>query len=201
MGEPLEPVRESKRSRTQVAHFESPIPELSQIMKDLKKKEKEEKANSEKPQENPPVFFKGEHLAVRNPEGSFYLCRTCQNIYRHSKKIKIQWLGLTPENNPDKNIFSPEYYDTTEDDPDGLDISLYKDEDQLDEIEKKRKQDAKKKNKPVTPAAPKEKAGNSRSKPPTKKKKKTTVAPPPPPPVKSASVKKSPAPKKAAIKK
>ena len=27
-------------------------------MKDLKKKEKEEKANSEKPQENPPVFFK-----------------------------------------------------------------------------------------------------------------------------------------------
>merc|ERR1712223_1631131 len=103
--EPLEPVRESKRSRTQVAHFESPIPELSQIMKDLKKKEKEEKANSEKPQENPPVFFKGEHLAVRNPEGSFYLCQTCQNIYRHSKKIKIQWLGLAPENNPGKNIF------------------------------------------------------------------------------------------------
>merc|ERR1711936_811302 len=52
---PKEPVRESKRSRTQVAHFESPIPELSQIMKDLKKKEKEEKANSGKPQENPPV--------------------------------------------------------------------------------------------------------------------------------------------------
>jgi len=221
-------------------------------MKDLKKKEKEEKANSEKPQENPPVFFKGEHLAVRNAEGSFYLCQTCQNIYRHSKKIKIQWLGLTPENNPDKNIFSPEYYDTTEfetiltslelkrkdkkkflldnaeqerienilkkavdkesgklsqvdagiteDNPDGLDISLYKDEDQLDEIEKKRKQDAKKKNKPVTPAAPKEKAGNSRSKPPTKKNKKTTTAAPTPP-VKSTAVKKSPAPKKAAIKK
>ena len=51
-------VRESKRSRTQVAHFESPIPELSQIMKDLKKKEEEEKANAKKPQENPPVFFK-----------------------------------------------------------------------------------------------------------------------------------------------
>ena len=50
---------------------------------------------------------------MRNPEGSFYLCQTCQNIYRHSKKIKIQWLGLVTEKNPDKNIYSPEYYDTT----------------------------------------------------------------------------------------
>ena len=57
--------------------------------------------------------FRGEHLAVRNDEGSYYLCLACQNIYRHSKKIKIQWLGLATENNPEKNIYIPEYYDTT----------------------------------------------------------------------------------------
>ena len=56
---------------------------------------------------------RGEHLAVRNAEGSFYLCQASQNIYRHSRKIKIQWLGLTTENNPDKDLYIPEYYDTT----------------------------------------------------------------------------------------
>ena len=52
-------------------------------------------------------------MAVRNAEGSFYLCQASQNIYRHSRKIKIQWLGLTTENNPDKDLYIPEYYDTT----------------------------------------------------------------------------------------
>ena len=59
------------------------------------------------------VFFKGEHLAVRNAEGSFYLCQASQNIHRHSKKIKIQWLGLAPEDNASKDMYLPEYYDTT----------------------------------------------------------------------------------------
>ena len=54
-------------------------------------------------------------MAVRNAEGSFYLCQASQNIYRHSRKIKIQWLGLTTENNPDKDLYIPEYYDTTGD--------------------------------------------------------------------------------------
>ena len=59
------------------------------------------------------VFFKGEHLAVRNAEGSFYLCQASQHIHRHSKKIKIQWLGLAPEDNASKDMYLPEYYDTT----------------------------------------------------------------------------------------
>ena len=58
-------------------------------------------------------YFRGEHMAVRNAEGSFFLCQASQNIYRHSKKIKIQWLGLTTENNDKKDLYAPEYYDTT----------------------------------------------------------------------------------------
>ena len=57
--------------------------------------------------------FRGEHLAVRNAEGSFYLCQTLQQIYKHSKKIRIQWLSEKPESNPKKDIYIPEYYDQT----------------------------------------------------------------------------------------
>merc|ERR1712156_1359699 len=195
-----EPTRESKRARVQASLYQSPDPELLQIIKQTKeesikkegKKVATPKAKS-KPDEpaSTAVFFKGEHLAVRNPEGSFYLCQANQNIYRHTKKIKIQWLGLAPDNNATKDLYLPEYYDTTEfltiltsvelkrkekktfqlpqdelqriekilkkafdkesgklsendlslteDNPDGLDISIYKDEDQLEELERKKK--------------------------------------------------------------
>ena len=53
-------------------------------------------------------------MAVRNAEGSFFLCQAGQNIYRHSRKIKIQWLGLSADENPNKDLYLPEYYDTTE---------------------------------------------------------------------------------------
>ena len=46
-----------KRQRSQVTHFQSPDPEMLQMMKSLKKKDDELK--TEKPQEtNPVVFFK-----------------------------------------------------------------------------------------------------------------------------------------------
>ena len=46
-----------KRQRSQVTHFQSPDPEMLQMMKSLKKKDEETK--TEKPQEtNPVVFFK-----------------------------------------------------------------------------------------------------------------------------------------------
>jgi hypothetical protein len=52
-------------------------------------------------------------LAVRNESGGYYLCQALQNIYRASKKIKIQWLS---ENEKDKSnqgdIYVKEYYDT-----------------------------------------------------------------------------------------
>ena len=59
------------------------------------------------------LYFRGEHLGVRNAEGSFYLCQTLQQIYKHSKKIRIQWLSEKPESNPKKDIYIPEYYDQT----------------------------------------------------------------------------------------
>jgi len=144
-----------------------------------------------------PVFFKDEYLAVRNDEGSFYLCKAMQNIYIGSRNITIQWLSneehiIPLKDNPKRDIYAPDFYDKTEfetiltsveldkvlgkskrmilaeeeltrinkilqrsnekaegkldmsnielneDNPDGLDISLYKGEDQLDEIEKRR---------------------------------------------------------------
>jgi len=52
-------------------------------------------------------------LAVRNESGGYYLCQALQNIYRASKKIKIQWLS---ESEKDKSkqgdIYIKEYYDT-----------------------------------------------------------------------------------------
>jgi hypothetical protein len=147
------------------------------------------------------------------------LCQASQNIHRHSNKIKIQWLGLAAEANASKDLYLPEYYDTTEfgtiltsvelnkqkgkklfqlskseldrienilkkaidketgklklndkslteDNPDGLDISIYKDEDQLEELERKKKK-AERKQKPTT--TPK--------KPPAAKKPKTKSPP------------------------
>merc|ERR1712045_89176 len=136
-------------------------------------------------------------------EGSFYLCKAMQNIYIGSRNITIQWFSneehiIPAKDNPDQDIYAPDFYDKTEfetiltsveldkvlgkskrmilpeeeqariqkilqrakdkaegkldlsdmqlteDNPDGLDISLYKGEDQLDEIERKRKGEEKK---------------------------------------------------------
>ena len=41
------------------------------------------------------------------------MCQTLQQIYKHSKKIRIQWLSEKPESNPKKDIYIPEYYDQT----------------------------------------------------------------------------------------
>ena len=56
------------------------------------------------------VVFRGEHIAVRNAEGTFYLCQTLQAIYKDSKKIRIQWLS---ESSDDKQLYLPEHYDKT----------------------------------------------------------------------------------------
>jgi len=54
------------------------------------------------------VFNKGEFLAVRNESGSFYVCRTAQNVYKTSRKFKIQWL------NDDKDTYTPDFFDVTD---------------------------------------------------------------------------------------
>jgi len=262
--------RLSKRARAPPTIYESPDPEMTQILKTIKKQEEEDKratSTSDKEDEKPlrqrakkkpkargrqaakksapagddsdsdldeppspkptarsrvkpkinakpappasqakkkgdPVFFKDEYMAVRNHEGSFYICKAMQNIFLGSKNIKIQWLSnedpiVPAKDNPDGDIFAHDFYDKTEfetiltsvelektlgrskrmilpeeelerikkilqravdkaagkldlsdllteDNPDGLDISLYKGEDQLDEIERKRKGEEKK---------------------------------------------------------
>ncbi|KAL1414793.1 hypothetical protein MTO96_007255 [Rhipicephalus appendiculatus] len=56
------------------------------------------------------VFQKGEFLAVRNETGSFYVCRTAQNVYKSSKRFKIQWLN----NDSEPDIYAPDFYDNTD---------------------------------------------------------------------------------------
>ncbi|XP_066280586.1 poly [ADP-ribose] polymerase tankyrase-like isoform X1 [Branchiostoma lanceolatum] len=55
-------------------------------------------------------FYKGEYIAVRNDEGSFYLCEASQNIYNTSKTFKVRWLEV--EDAP--NIYRKSYYDNIE---------------------------------------------------------------------------------------
>lgn len=174
----------------------TPTPKKSTTPK--KRGRKQETDSTKKKSKRPdPVFFKDEYLAVRNDEGSFFLCKAMQNIYLGSRNITIQWLSnedpLVPaKDNPDGDIFAHDFYDKTEfetiltsveldkvlgkskrmilpeeelarinkilqraqdkadgkldlanlelteDNPDGLDISLYKGEDQLEEIDRRR---------------------------------------------------------------
>ena len=66
----------------------------------------------------PLVVFRDEYLAVRNDEGSFFLCKAMQNIYLGSRNITIQWLSnedpLVPaKDNPDGDIYAHDFYDKT----------------------------------------------------------------------------------------
>ena len=63
-------------------------------------------------------FARDECLAVRNDEGSFYLCRAMQNIYLGSRNITIQWLSneehiIPAKDNPKHDIYAPDFYDKT----------------------------------------------------------------------------------------
>ncbi|XP_076647590.1 uncharacterized protein LOC143356085 [Halictus rubicundus] len=162
-----------KRNRTQTQPYQSPLPEIALIVKNLNKL-----PPSKAPDDKLIVFYKNEFLAVRNAEGSFYVCQAMQNIYKSSRRIRIRWLSQDKNNG---EIYSPDFYDfidfdciltnlnlnkvdknkyqltkiellrtenilkraidveagvsekprVTEEHPDGLDLSLYKDESQL----------------------------------------------------------------------
>lgn len=170
--------RKSSRHRLKTIPFQSPLPELAYITK----LSASEASNSPKPmsmEDKLIVFYKNEYMAVRNAEGTFYLCQTMQNVYRTSPRISIRWLSEDPNNS---GIYIPDFYDhtdiecvlttvelkrvdkghlslpkkeqariesilkkaidvekglvprpeLTEENPDGLDISLYKDESQIE---------------------------------------------------------------------
>ncbi|XP_020299655.1 uncharacterized protein LOC109863666 isoform X2 [Pseudomyrmex gracilis] len=164
-----------KRNRIQTQPYQSPLPEkdLAFLVKSLNKSPGTKAADDKLI-----VFYKNEFLAVRNAEGSFYVCQAMQNIYKSSRRIRIRWLSQDKTNG---EFYSPDFYDTidfdciltnlnlnkvdkhkfwltriellrtenilkraidveagvsekprvTEEHPDGLDLSLYKDESQL----------------------------------------------------------------------
>ena len=63
-------------------------------------------------------IVRDEYMAVRNAEGSFYICKAMQNIFLGSKNIKIQWLSnedpiVPAKDNPDGDIFAHDFYDKT----------------------------------------------------------------------------------------
>ncbi|KAL6433900.1 hypothetical protein ACFW04_005843 [Cataglyphis niger] len=162
-----------KRNRIQTQPYQSPLPEIALLVKSLNKTPSSKTADDKLI-----VFYKNEFLAVRNAEGSFYVCQAMQNIYKSSRRIRIRWLSQDKTNG---EFYSPDFYDTidfdciltnlnlnkvdkhkfwltriellrtenilkraidveagvsekprvTEEHPDGLDLSLYKDESQL----------------------------------------------------------------------
>lgn len=162
-----------KRNRIQTQPYQSPLPEIALLVKSLNKT-----PGSKAADDKLIVFYKNEFLAVRNAEGSFYVCQAMQNIYKSSRRIRIRWLSQDKTNG---EFYSPDFYDTidfdciltnlnlnkvdkskfwltriellrtenilkraidveagvsekprvTEEHPDGLDLSLYKDESQL----------------------------------------------------------------------
>ncbi|XP_011701629.1 PREDICTED: uncharacterized protein LOC105458198 isoform X2 [Wasmannia auropunctata] len=164
-----------KRNRIQTQPYQSPLPEIALLVKNLNKTTP---GPSKAADDKLIVFYKNEFLAVRNAEGSFYVCQAMQNIYKSSRRIRIRWLSQDKTNG---EIYSPDFYDTidfdciltnlnlskvdkhkfwltriellrtenilkraidveagvsekprvTEEHPDGLDLSLYKDESQL----------------------------------------------------------------------
>ncbi|XP_033227471.1 intracellular protein transport protein USO1-like [Belonocnema kinseyi] len=169
-----------KRNRIKTQPYQSPLPEIAMIVKTLSKP-----VSTKAPDDKLIVFYKNEFLAVRNTEGSFFVCQAMQNIYKSSRRIRIRWLSQDKNNG---EIYSPDFYDhtdfdciltnlnlnkveknkfqltklellrtenilkraidveagvsekprVTEEHPDGLDLSLFKDESQL----KKRKRNA-----------------------------------------------------------
>lgn len=102
--------RKSSRHRLKTIPFQSPLPELAYITK----LSASEASNSPKPmsmEDKLIVFYKNEYMAVRNAEGTFYLCQTMQNVYRTSPRISIRWLSEDPNNS---GIYIPDFYDHTD---------------------------------------------------------------------------------------
>lgn len=95
-----------KRNRVRTQPYQSPLPELALIVKTLNKSPSSKAADDKLI-----VFYKNEFLAVRNAEGSFYVCQAMQNIYKSSRRIRIRWLSQDKNNG---EIYSPDFYDFTD---------------------------------------------------------------------------------------
>ncbi|GAB1609603.1 poly [ADP-ribose] polymerase tankyrase-like isoform X2 [Argonauta hians] len=94
----MEPRTPLKRQRIPVQRFQSPVLEEGAPKPKIPTEEKIL------------LFKKGSFLAVRNSEGTFYVCKAQQIVYRSSKRFRIQWLNL--DQPPD--VYKLDYLDTTE---------------------------------------------------------------------------------------
>lgn len=62
-------------------------------------------------------IHRNEFLAVRNDEGTFYLCQAMHNVYKSSSKIKIRWLNEQNEGKADESgakSYMLDFYDVTD---------------------------------------------------------------------------------------
>jgi len=125
--------RKSKRARTKTQPFQSSDMDLN-LLRAIKATAAAAASQQVKLNEDKlVVFFKGEHLAVRNAEGGFYICQAMQNINRGSHKIRIRWLSQAEagpskskkkaqvnDNNADVkdesgfDVYTPDFYDNTD---------------------------------------------------------------------------------------
>ncbi|KAL4238217.1 hypothetical protein ACF0H5_002929 [Mactra antiquata] len=94
-----EPRTPNKRQRVPVQKFQSPADELIPMPSTSKQKDQSELLHK-----------KSSFLGVRGEEGSFYLCKTIQNVFSNTRKFRIQWLDLDQE--PD--IYKLDFVDTTD---------------------------------------------------------------------------------------
>nr|CAI5837967.1 unnamed protein product [Callosobruchus analis] len=217
----------TKRQRIRTQHYQSPLPEIEIVTKMTSATPR-----SRGTDDRLIYFYKNEFLAVRNSEGSFYICQAVQNVYKSTSKIKIRWLSQDKDD-ASGELYIPDFYDLTdfdciltslelqrvekgkfrlkpaekertdsilkrclavekgeivppslsEEHPDGLDLSLYKDEEQLKKKGTKRKsRPASKSPSKKTPATKKSPEAAKVKKPNPKVTKKTA-----PPPKKSAA--------------
>ncbi|XP_052272329.1 poly [ADP-ribose] polymerase tankyrase-like isoform X2 [Dreissena polymorpha] len=95
----VEPRTPLKRQRVPVQKFQSPAEELIPMPSTSKQKDVQEL-----------IHKKGTFLGVRGEEGSFYLCKTLQNVFDNTRKFRIQWLDLC--NPPD--VYKIDFPDSTD---------------------------------------------------------------------------------------
>ncbi|CAH1779903.1 unnamed protein product [Owenia fusiformis] len=102
----VEPRVTPKRQRRQFEPFQAiPAPEIKRVRSYHESSDTEE-------EEKVMVAKRGTFLAVRNEEGTFYLCQTQQDVYINKKPFRIQWLDNTETG--DSNIYKKESFDTTQ---------------------------------------------------------------------------------------
>ncbi|XP_054155351.1 myb-like protein U isoform X2 [Oppia nitens] len=108
--------RSSKRIRLQHQPFQSPEPLIpvqpstSGLLVKKENKEKTVKKEIKDDEKNEVIYNKNEFLAVRNETNGYYICKAKQNVFKNSRKFKIQWF------NNDKNplVYVPDFFDVTD---------------------------------------------------------------------------------------